>query len=74
LGDGTAASEGHCVVLANDNGNIVKMKNDQTKELRLVLIVGQPLNEPVVKYGPFVMNTQEEINQAIQDFRSGKLT
>jgi redox-sensitive bicupin YhaK (pirin superfamily) len=42
--------------------------------LRLVLIAGKPLNEPVVQYGPFVMNTREEIEQAIRDYQQGKLT
>ncbi|MGH8401927.1 MAG: pirin family protein [Gammaproteobacteria bacterium] len=40
---------------------------------RLLLIAGKPLNEPVVQYGPFVMNTREEIEQAIRDYQSGKL-
>jgi redox-sensitive bicupin YhaK (pirin superfamily) len=39
---------------------------------RFVLLAGQPLREPVVRYGPFVMNTREEIAEAIDDFRSGK--
>ena len=39
---------------------------------RLILVAGKPLNEPVAKYGPFVMNTQEQIVQAIEDFRSGR--
>jgi len=73
FGDETAVPAGKCVVLANDGGNIVKMKNtDKTDELRLVLVVGQPLKEPVAKYGPFVMNTQDEIKQAIQDYHDGK--
>ncbi len=36
----------------------------------LVLVAGQPLNQRVVKYGPFVMNTEEEVNQAMRDFRT----
>jgi redox-sensitive bicupin YhaK (pirin superfamily) len=39
---------------------------------RVLLVAGQPLNEAVTRYGPFVMNTPEEIHQAIADFRAGK--
>jgi len=40
---------------------------------RFLLLAGRPLNEPVVQYGPFVMNTREEIEQAIRDYQSGTL-
>ncbi|GAB1232244.1 pirin family protein [Ferrigenium sp. UT4] len=40
---------------------------------RLILVAGKPLHEPIVQYGPFVMNTQEEIHQALDDFRGGRL-
>ncbi|MFP5419559.1 MAG: pirin family protein [Gammaproteobacteria bacterium] len=40
---------------------------------RLILVAGKPLGEPVVQYGPFVMNTREEIEQAMADYRDGKL-
>ena len=38
---------------------------------RLLLLAGKPLREPVVQYGPFVMNTREEIEQALRDYQSG---
>ena len=41
---------------------------------RLLLLAGRPLGEPVVQHGPFVMNTREEIEQAIRDYQSGALT
>jgi redox-sensitive bicupin YhaK (pirin superfamily) len=41
-------------------------------DARMILLAGKPLNEPIVQYGPFVMNTQEEINQALDDFRRGQ--
>lgn len=40
---------------------------------RFIVVAGKPLREPVVRYGPFVMNTEEEIRQAIDDMRTGKL-
>jgi redox-sensitive bicupin YhaK (pirin superfamily) len=40
---------------------------------RLILVAGKPLREPVVKYGPFVMNTPEEIHQAVADYQAGRL-
>jgi hypothetical protein len=41
---------------------------------RFLLLAGKPLNEPIVQYGPFVMNTIEEIQQAVHDYQSGRLT
>lgn len=41
---------------------------------RFLLLAGKPLNEPIVQYGPFVMNTIEEIQQAVRDYQSGRLT
>jgi redox-sensitive bicupin YhaK (pirin superfamily) len=41
--------------------------------VRFLLLAAKPLREPVVQYGPFVMNTREEIEQALADYRSGRL-
>jgi hypothetical protein len=41
--------------------------------VRFLLIAGRPLREPIARYGPFVMNTRDEIVQAVEDFRSGRL-
>jgi quercetin 2,3-dioxygenase len=40
---------------------------------RAILVAGRPLKEPIVQYGPFVMNTQQEIFRAVEDFRAGRL-
>lgn len=44
-----------------------------SEDARLLLVAGRPLGEPIVQYGPFVMNSQEQIYQALRDFRDGKL-
>jgi redox-sensitive bicupin YhaK (pirin superfamily) len=44
-----------------------------SEDARLILVAGKPLNENIAQYGPFVMNTQEEIQDALNDFRNGRL-
>ena len=43
------------------------------QDTRLILVAGKPLHEPIAQYGPFVMNTEQEIQDAINDFRTGRL-
>lgn len=59
-------------ILSSSSGNDgVAFK--ASEEARVILVAGKPLNEPIVQYGPFVMNTQQEVEQAVRDFRSGQL-
>lgn len=44
------------------------------QDARILYLAGKPLQEPIAQYGPFVMNTEEEIVQAIQDYQAGRLT
>jgi len=68
---GFFVNEQHLAVLDNAktaNGLILQA----SQASRIVLIAGMPLNEPIVQHGPFVMNTQEQILQAIADFNAGR--
>lgn len=56
----------------SEGGEVVLHTQEQSA--RLLLIAAKPLNEPIVQYGPFVMNTSEEIDQALSDYRHGRLT
>lgn len=55
-------------------GDQVQLRNAGDMPLRALLLAGKPLNEPVAQYGPFVMNTHEEIEQTLRDYRDGRLT
>ena len=55
---------------AGDEISVRAVKEDT----RFILLAGIPLKEPIAQYGPFVMNTSDEIEQAIQDYRNGVLT
>jgi redox-sensitive bicupin YhaK (pirin superfamily) len=72
--EGERAGDGQMVLFAQD-GDEVKLENssDAKTTLELLLIAGVPLNEPVVRYGPFVMNTEGEIRQAIEDYQLGRM-
>jgi redox-sensitive bicupin YhaK (pirin superfamily) len=72
--DGERAEDGQMVLFARD-GDEVRIENpaDAKAALAVLLIAGVPLNEPVARYGPFVMNTHAEIRQAIEDYQQGRM-
>jgi len=72
--DGERAGDGQMVLFAQD-GDEVRIENpaDAKATLEVLLIAGVPLNEPVARYGPFVMNTETEIHQAFEDYRRGRM-
>jgi len=63
------AREAQMVVLARE-GHVVTLEAES--DATVLLLSGEPIDEPIVGYGPFVMNTEEEIEQAITDFNSGR--
>jgi quercetin 2,3-dioxygenase len=66
--------DGQMVLFAQDGEDVVISNPvDAQRPLDLLLIAGVPLNEPVVRYGPFVMNTEAEIAQAIDDYQKGRM-
>jgi redox-sensitive bicupin YhaK (pirin superfamily) len=67
-------TDGQMVMFAPD-GDEVRIENPghAESELDVLLIGGVPLNEPVARFGPFVMNTEAEIRQAFEDYRSGRM-
>ena len=73
LGDDRIGVEmGQVGILADGDGELL-MEAAANDVIHILLVAGEPLNEPIAKYGPFVMNTMEEIQQAFMDYRSGKL-
>ena len=60
------------MVIFGDDGDAVTLAAG-TAPLDVLLIGGVPLNEPIVRHGPFVMNTEDEIRQAIVDYQAGRM-
>ncbi len=66
----TQASAGELILFANDGESLSLVAEE---DAHVILLSGEPLNEPIVQYGPFVMNTIAEIEQAMRDVHSGKM-
>lgn len=64
--------EGQAALLGAGDAVSISVDESATEAAEILLLSGKPLNEPVARYGPFVMNTREEIEQAFRDYQSGR--
>lgn len=71
-GDSRVQPADRLVVYAHD-GDTISMTNPGGQPAGLLLVAGEPLGEPVARHGPFVMNTRQELVEAFEDYRSGKM-
>lgn len=60
------------IALLSLTGGEVSIATTSNDDAEILILSGQPFNEPIASYGPFVMNTQDEIRQAMNDYNSGK--
>jgi redox-sensitive bicupin YhaK (pirin superfamily) len=67
---GSVVNTGELAVLGE--GSEVRLAGVSKETNRAILVAGRPLREPVARYGPFVMNTREQLVQAVEDFQKGK--
>lgn len=69
VGDNAIARRGELVTFERGGADVLIESNNESK---ILILTGEPLNEPIVGYGPFVMNTREQIIEAFNDVHSGK--
>ena len=71
--DGSRLGDGQLAVLGPGDTIRMCVHANATESARLLLLAGEPIDEPIARHGPFVMNTPEQIYAAIRDFQSGRM-
>ncbi len=72
INDANVLSKGkNQIIVFNTDGDTIKF--EATKESKLLILSGTPINEKVTQYGPYVMNTQTDILEAMRDYKQGKM-
>ena len=72
-GQATPVPVQRMAILANDGDGVMLQAAAGAAPARALLIAGRPLREPIAQYGPFVMNTREQLIEAVEDFQNGRL-
>jgi len=68
---GDQSTKAKDLILFENDGEVIEL--EATADTRLILLSGAPINEPLATYGPFVMNSQKEVIQALEDYQMGKM-
>jgi redox-sensitive bicupin YhaK (pirin superfamily) len=73
FGEDSQKAKSTQLVLFKNDGETVQIKNTETENLEVILLSGEPIHEPIASYGPFVMNSFDEIYEAINDYQMGRM-